>query len=161
MNRPIWQIAAQKYNQNPHYTMPVQLVEDDGERLWFHAPPGSVLAHHTRGQTFTFARQSDMYFWRGRWYNVYVNRDPDGTLQHFYCNVGLPPVITDSTLTFVDLDLDVQISPGGACQILDADEFRAHSVAYAYPPDVRRAAWQAILDIIALWRARKPPFDQT
>jgi protein associated with RNAse G/E len=156
-----WLIEARKYDQRVHYTMPVRLIEDNGERLWFRAAVGSPIEHYTSGQTFTVRHASDMFFWRGRWYNVYVNREPDGALHHYYCNVGLPPTVCDSTLTFVDLDLDVYILPDGTFSVLDTDEFREHSIQYGYPPEVRRAACEAVLDVLLLWRARQAPFDQT
>jgi protein associated with RNAse G/E len=140
--------------------MPVRLMDDDGERLWFYAPPGTFIDHFTRGDKHTTQRASDMFFWRERWYNIFVNREPGGVLQYFYCNVGLPPVIRDTTLSFVDLDLDVEIYPDGSFRVVDGDEFRANSVELGYPPDVRRAACEAVLDIVILLRARRPPFDQ-
>jgi protein associated with RNAse G/E len=157
----MWMIEARKYDQSLHYTLPVRLVEDDGERLWLHAPAGSPINHYTRGKMFAAERAADMFFWRTRWYNVYVNREADGLLQAYYCNVSLPPVVRDSTLSFVDLDLDVRIMPDGSFDILDTDEFRAHSEQYGYPPDVRRAAYEAVADVLILWRARRPPFDQS
>jgi protein associated with RNAse G/E len=155
-----WHIEARKYDQSAHYTLPARLIEDDGQRLWFHATVGSPIEHHTSAKTFPLRYASDMFFWREHWYNVYVNREPDGTLHHFYCNVGLPPTVHDSTLVFVDLDLDVYILPNGACRVLDTDEFRAHSIRYGYPPEVRRTACEAVLDVLILWRAHQPPFDQ-
>jgi protein associated with RNAse G/E len=140
--------------------MPVRLMEDDGERLWFHAPPGTLIDHFTRGQRIIARYASDMFFWRDRWYNIFVNRTPDGALQQFYCNVGLPPVVDSSTLSFVDLDLDVEIYPDGSFRVVDVDEFHAHSAEFSYPPDVRRTACKSVLDIVIRLRARRPPFDQ-
>ncbi len=155
-----WHIEARKYDQRLHYRMPVRLIEDDGERLWFHAPPGTPIEHFTRGEKQATQRASDMFFWRAHWYNIFVNREPGGALQYFYCNVGLPPVVHDTTLSFVDLDLDVEIYPDGSLRVVDVDEFLAHSLEFGYPPDVRRAACAAVLDVVILWQARRPPFDQ-
>jgi hypothetical protein len=101
-----------------------------------------------------------MIYWRDQWYNVYVNYALSGAVDHFYCNVGLPPVIADHTISFVDLDLDVQIWPDGRFEVLDADEFAAHSALFGYPDDVRRRASLAVLDILILWRSGAPPFDR-
>jgi protein associated with RNAse G/E len=154
-----WYIEARKYDQRLHYRMPVRLIDDDGERLWFYAPPGTLIDHFTRGEKHVTQRASDMFFWRDRWYNVFVNRTPDGALRQFYCNASLPPVISNATLSFVDLDLDVEVYPDGNFRVLDGDEFRVNSVQLGYPPDVSRAACKAVLDIVGLLRARRPPFD--
>jgi protein associated with RNAse G/E len=155
-----WHIEARKYDQRLHYRMPVRLIDDDGERLRFHAPPGTPIDHITRGRKYSMEYASDMFFWRERWYNVYVNRQPDGAVHYFYCNVGLPPVIRDTTLSFVDLDLDVEMYPNGSFHVVDVGEFRAHSLEFGYPPEVRRAACKAMRDVVSEWRARRPPFDQ-
>jgi protein associated with RNAse G/E len=97
-------------------------------------------------------------FWRGRWYNVFTNYHEDGTLRHFYCNVAMPPLIEDSTIIFVDLDLDVQVWPDGTSRILDMDEFEQHRVQYGYPDWVQANALQAVNDILALAVARQGPF---
>ena len=75
-----WTIEARKYDQRLHYRMPVRLIDDDGERLWFYAPSGTLIDHFTRGEKHVMQRASDMFFWRDRWYNIFVNRTPDGAL---------------------------------------------------------------------------------
>ncbi|MBI5959388.1 MAG: DUF402 domain-containing protein [Chloroflexi bacterium] len=158
---PLWTIEARKYDQRLHYRLSATLVDDDGQRMVFHTQPGNMLHHVTRGWTRPMQHPSDMFFWPGRWYNVYMNWKQPGELDHFYCNVGLPPVISDQTITFVDLDLDVQIWPDGRFQILDADEFAAHSALFGYPDDVREQARLAVLDILILWRSGAPPFNRS
>jgi protein associated with RNAse G/E len=156
----LWQIEARKYDGSLHYTLPAHLIEDDGERLWVRSQPGGPLHHVTRGWTRPITRPSDMFFWRGRWYNVYLNYDDDGLFNHFYCNAGMPPVLSDHAISFVDLDLDVQIWPDGRYAVLDEDEFLAHAAQFAYPAEVQRGARQAVEALLALWRAKTPPFDR-
>jgi protein associated with RNAse G/E len=158
----LWHVEARKYDGARHLTFPAFLLSDNGERLWFRSQVGGQIEHLTRGEVWPITRPSDMIFWRGRWYNVYLNYEADGRLQEFYCNVGLPPVIStaDHTLSFVDLDLDVQIWPDGRIELLDEDEFIAHAAHYAYPEDVQRSARQAVDDLLALWRVRAVPFDR-
>jgi protein associated with RNAse G/E len=153
-----WLLEARKYDQRLHYRIPAHLISDDGHLLRFRSMIGAPLEHFTRGWVRPMNHPSEMWFWRDRWYNIYVNYDAAGVLDHFYCNAGLPPVISGTTLTFVDLDLDVQIRPRGGFEVLDTDEFIEHSAHYGYPPDVRHNAALAVLDIIQLWRSRQPPF---
>lgn len=156
-----WHILARKYDGSEHYRLPARLVAATGDSLTFVTPIGGRILHQVRGQQ-TIQRESDLIFWRAEWYNVYLNHADDGSLDHAYCNITLPPVISDAekTLVFVDLDLDVRVWPDGRYAILDMDEFRAHGEQYQYPPDVRRRAYEAVLDILIRWRARQYPFDR-
>jgi protein associated with RNAse G/E len=155
----LWQIEAYKYDGQLHYRMPAYLRSDDGECLHFRAQLGGFLDHRTRGWRRITLRPSDMFFWRDRWYNVFRNYAADGRLRHYYCNIGLPPHIQDGVISFVDLDLDVEIQPDGRIEILDEDEFIAHAVHYAYPPDIQQTARQTVETVLALWQSRAAPFD--
>ncbi|NDJ77343.1 MAG: DUF402 domain-containing protein [Chloroflexi bacterium] len=161
MSDQTWRIYALKYNQKLHYTLPAHLLHEDGQMMVFQAVQGGQIDHQTRGMQFPIQRRSDMIFFRNRWYNVYRNyRHADPTLlDHIYCNIGLPPVISDLTVAFVDLDLDVQLWPDGRWEVLDADEFDAHAAEMHYPDDVRRIARQVVHDILALWDRREYPFN--
>lgn len=159
MDNARWTIEARKYDQRPHITLPATLVEDDGEQLRLRMPAGTIIEHHTRGWIKPSERLNDFYFWRDCWYNIFVGYEADGSLRSFYCNVALPPVINGNTIVFVDLDIDVRIWPDGRYELLDLDEFRDHAVAFNYPPDLQRAAYDAMRDILIRWRTRKSPFD--
>ncbi len=159
MNEQTWQILALKYDQRPHYTWPAIRLADDGEQMRFHSVIGGVLVHHTRGFQELIRRPSDLTFWSERWYNVFTNFDEDGTLRNFYCNVAMPPHLSDHTLTFVDLDLDVRVFPDGTYQLLDEDEFDLYRVHYGYPEWVQAKARQAVQDIIVLAQAKQGPFQ--
>jgi protein associated with RNAse G/E len=158
MEKPIWQIAALKYGNQPHYTWPATFKDDDGEQLRLSTVVGGVLVHHTRGFQELQRRPSDLTFWRNRWYNVFTNYDEDGTLRNFYCNVAMPPSIDENTLNFVDLDLDVRVFPDGTHVLLDEDEFLLHTAKYDYPEWVQNRARQAIDEIVALANQREGPF---
>ncbi len=156
---PDWIIEARKYDQRPHITLPATLIDDDGERLLLRMPAGTVFEHHSRGWIRPSERLNDFYFWRDRAYNIFVGYEADGSIRSFYCNVALPPVIHDTTITFVDLDIDVRIWPDGHYELLDLIEFRDHAILFGYPMEVRRAACMATLDILDRWRHRHSPFD--
>jgi predicted RNA-binding protein associated with RNAse of E/G family len=63
-------------------------------------------------------------FYTDRWYNVFqiFDRD-DGKFKGWYCNVGYPAVLEKDTISYVDLALDLWVSPDGTQTVLDEDEF--------------------------------------
>jgi len=63
-------------------------------------------------------------FYADRWYNIFEIHDrDDGILKGYYCNVGKPAVIADGQVSYVDLALDLWVTPDGRQQVLDEDEF--------------------------------------
>ena len=76
------------------------------------------------------------FFWADRWYNVFRFHEPAGDLKCYYCNIILPPELKDTTLDYVDLDLDILVWPNGKYQVLDEPEFEENITAYQYPEDV-------------------------
>jgi len=64
------------------------------------------------------------YYYSDRWYNIFAIHDrDDGKVKGWYCNVGMPAVIEDDMVSYVDLALDLWISVDGKQTVLDEDEF--------------------------------------
>jgi protein associated with RNAse G/E len=63
-------------------------------------------------------------FYTDRWYNIFeiYDRD-DGRRKGWYCNVGRPAVLSDGTVSYVDLALDLWVSAEGKQTVLDEAEF--------------------------------------
>ncbi|HUI88454.1 MAG TPA: DUF402 domain-containing protein [Anaerolineales bacterium] len=63
-------------------------------------------------------------FYTDRWYNIFeiYDRD-DGRLKGWYCNIGQPALLTDGSVSYVDLALDLWVSADGKQTVLDKDEF--------------------------------------
>lgn len=71
----------------------------------------------------------EAYFY-DRWYNVYeiYDRDDD-TLKGWYCNITKPVMMADSTLSYVDLALDLLVFPDGRMLLLDENEYQDLNVS--------------------------------
>jgi hypothetical protein len=72
-------------------------------------------------------KQNDRFvetFYTDRWYNIFeiYDRD-DGRRKGWYCNVGRPAVLSEGTVSYVDLALDLWVSAEGKQTVLDEDEF--------------------------------------
>ncbi|HYR75925.1 MAG TPA: DUF402 domain-containing protein [Pyrinomonadaceae bacterium] len=102
--------------------------------------------------------QTIEYYWLDRWYNIFRFLDEDGATRLFYCNVNMPPAFADSTLSYVDLDIDILVQPDLSYQVLDQDEFEKHAELFGYDEKTRREAHSAVADLIALIEMRQFPF---
>lgn len=80
-------------------------------------------------------------FYFDRWYNIFEMYDGvDGQLKGWYCNIGFPAVLEDSTVSYRDLALDLLVYPDGRQLVLDEDEFNALSL----DDDVQTKAREAL-----------------
>lgn len=64
-------------------------------------------------------------YYTKRWYNVFEIYDRDsGELKGWYCNVAKPAVLeAEDVVSYVDLALDLWVTPSGKQTVLDEDEF--------------------------------------
>jgi len=66
------------------------------------------------------------YYYSDRWYNIFEIHDrDDDSLKGWYCNIGMPAVIEDGIVSYVDLALDLWVSTSGNQTVLDEDEFES------------------------------------
>jgi protein associated with RNAse G/E len=151
-------LRATKYDGAAHWIQPFRVHSDDGTLL--------VTEYRARTPIFTSRGEfrspynSLSYFWRDRWYNVFRLWRPGCALAFWYCNVTTPPTFDGRDLSYVDLDLDVQVRPDGGIQLLDADEFSVHQRTYAYPKDIIARAEEAAGEVADLARQQGFPFNQ-
>ncbi len=77
------------------------------------------------GITFVEGDRFVETYYTHRWYNIFkiYSRD-DGSLKGWYCNVSYPAKISDNTISFRDLALDLLVFPDGKQVVLDEDEFK-------------------------------------
>jgi hypothetical protein len=80
-----------------------------------------------------------------RWYNIYEIHDrDDDQIKGWYCNVGQPAVLeADDRLSYVDLALDLWVTPDRQQVVLDEDEFAALDLE----PDTRSRARLALEEL--------------
>lgn len=65
----------------------------------------------------------EIYF-EDRWYNVFeVYAGSSNQKKGWYCNVSKPVVITERSISYIDLALDLVVLPDGQQAVLDEDEF--------------------------------------
>ena len=94
------------------------------------------------------------YYYSDRWYNIFAIYDrDDGQVKGWYCDVGMPAVIEDDVVSYVDLALDLWVSVDGKQTVLDEDEFEALKL----DGKLRHGALQGLEDLQLLFKNNRPP----
>jgi hypothetical protein len=94
------------------------------------------------------------YYYTDRWYNIFTIHDrEDGQIKGWYCNIGMPAVIEDGVVSYVDLALDLWVSVEGEQTVLDEDEFNNLQLA----EELRTAALHGLNELKSLFLNNKPP----
>ncbi len=93
---------------------------------------------------------------RDHWWMAWFAFDRDFSL---YVDIVTPPVVRGTSITMIDLDLDVIRWSDGRVELLDEDEFEDHRVRLGYPDDVVAGALASGRHVLAAVQAGEPPFD--
>jgi len=94
------------------------------------------------------------YYYSDRWYNIFAIYDrDDGQVKGWYCNVGMPAMIEDGVVSYVDLALDLWISADGRQTVLDEDEFEELNL----DAGLRADALNGLEELKALFKNNRPP----
>ncbi len=92
----------------------------------------------------TLLKRGDRFverYYMTRWYNVFEIYDRDDRrLKGWYCNICRPAVIEgEGVISYVDLALDLWVTPDGQQAVLDEDEFTALNLDAAAQTQARAA----------------------
>ena len=94
------------------------------------------------------------YYYSDRWYNIFAIYDRDnGEIKGWYCNVGMPAVIEDGIVSYVDLALDLWVSANGQQTVLDEDEFEELNL----DTGLSASALQGLEELKTLFKNNRPP----
>ena len=151
-------VRVLKFDGTQHRSWRARVMRCDGALLVLYAAFEEEVQHSQLG-LIERGTVSIEYYWLDRWYNVFRFLEPDGRVSNFYCNVNMPPRFDGSMLTYIDLDIDIVVSPDLSYEILDMDEFETNAERFMYPLDVLRSARGALREIVALIESREFPFD--
>src|SRR5512133_174409 len=94
------------------------------------------------------------YYYTDRWYNIFVIHDRDDEkIKGWYCNIGMPAVLENGIVSYIDLALDLWVSVGGKQTVLDEDEFEELQLN----EELRSGALLGLSELKALFLKDKPP----
>lgn len=151
-------VRALKYDGSEHRHWPAVLAEHVGSLIVLDAEFEAEVVHDALG-TISAGTHSLEYYWLDKWYNVFRFAEMDGTLRNYYCNINVPPTFDGETLAYVDLDLDILVTPDLSFQVLDVEDFERNAEIYSYPEEVRTNAREAVAELIDMIQTRAFPFS--
>ena len=94
------------------------------------------------------------YYYSDRWYNIFTIYDrDDGKIKGWYCNIGMPALIEDGLVSYVDLALDLWVSVNGKQTVLDEDEFEALNLS----DELKAGALNGLNELKSLFKNNRPP----
>ncbi|WP_409346289.1 DUF402 domain-containing protein [Paenibacillus sp. MBLB4367] len=150
-------IQAMKYGNRLHYEWNTALLEKTESHLFVLGEYGRKLQHYTKQKVFTVENWTIEFFSFESWFTVSADVR-NGSIEQYYCNINEPAQIKGSTVTFVDLDLDL-IQRNGEWKVVDEDEFAINSVKLSYPEALIERAKHELESLQTRIANKRFPFD--
>lgn len=153
------QLRTRKWPDSPHWEFEATKLGADAHGHWVGLLKGTWLSRPGAG----FGAQCDQVvlipydeWWVATFYGDDAERPVD-----IYVDIATPAVWddTETTITTVDLDLDVIRGPSGRVWVDDEDEFADHQVSLGYSADLIDGASRSCSEVLAAVTGRAVPFD--
>jgi hypothetical protein len=144
-----------KWGGGRHWEFPVTVLGVDAAGVWCGSPVGTRLERPAAAFTPRFAWVT-LFPHDEPWAASYYDH-PDQPIS-VYVDVTTPAVWNGSTVTLVDLDLDVIVDREGSLLLDDEDEFDEHRVALAYPDEIVELARRCAADLMSAAADGREPF---
>jgi hypothetical protein len=152
-------IVSKKYDGSLRDEYDAYFVSEDHHSYTFIVPPGMWGFDHRKQEVNKNPDGVFELYFKDRWYNVLHICDQRSGGSRIYSNVSMPARKTTTGIEWVDLDLDVRVTPDGRIVHLDEEEFEANIEILQYPKEVvanARAAWKEIGELA---ESGSDPFD--
>jgi hypothetical protein len=152
--REIW-VERRKWPQAPHYGHAGWILGEDEHGLWLELRVGSpvyrgeeVLFHGTSGGLMLVPREDGWLAWF-----------PEFGDFELYVDIVAGTTRTETSVTMVDLDLDVIRRRDYSVELLDEEEFGLHQVELGYPTQLIEHAERMADLVLSAVRSNLAPFD--
>jgi hypothetical protein len=149
-------ITSRKWDGGAHRDNEADLLGDDEYGRWLWMPDGTPVGGP---DGVWFARAGLRLFPAGApwWSAFFVPPHPDRA-QQLYVDITTPAVVMPDLITFIDLDLDVEILGDAPPVVLDEDEFEQHRREWDYPEAVVERATRTAAEMLAAMSELAEPF---
>lgn len=92
-------------------------------------------------------------YFKGQWFNIFeVYRGDSEDLKYWYCNVCRPAVITEDSVYWEDLVVDLQVFPDGRQVLLDMEDFEAME----WSEEDRKKIMETLAFLIKMFKENRP-----
>jgi uncharacterized protein len=152
----IW-VERRKWPSTPHYGHQAWILGEDDHGLWLDLRAGSPvfrgseLLFHFPGGGLMLVPPIDGWL---AWF-------PESGEVDLYVDIVTGTTRTDSSITMVDLDLDVVRWRAGEVQLVDEDDFFQHQIELDYPAEIIEHAELMGSRVLNDARSNIEPFDGT
>ena len=147
-------IDFRKWDGRRHWQFDMRVLGEDLHGLWLWSPAGSDMRRGNepmrQSTRINLKLIPDNKWWTAIWHDQH---DVD-----LYVDIITPPTWKGSTVTMVDIDLDVMRWLDGHVEVADEDEFEQHQVEMEYPQRLIDTARATTARIALAAEARHEPF---
>ncbi len=144
-----------KWGGGRHWEFPVTVLGTDEHGVWAGAGVGTRLWRPAA----SFVSEFDwvtLVPHEAAWAASFYDAEDHPTA--VYVDMTTPAVWSGSSVSMVDLDLDVIVRRDGTLLVDDEDEFALHQVELGYPPEIVTMARASADEVLAAVAARDEPF---
>ncbi len=146
-----------KWDGALHWHFDARLVDRDDHGTWLLVEPGTA---YRRGEEPERIDEHGFVLLipETGWWSAYFNAVPRRSSRHLvYIDINSAARWDGNTVSLIDLDLDVTLSPDGEVRLIDEDEFEAHQGLYGYPRDIIEKTRQTATQVFdAISRGDEP-----
>ena len=152
-------IISKKYDGALRETYTGHLLEQAGPLIRVQVSAGTTCRGKDSPQALIYDG-IELYF-TDRWYNVWHFLTHGINRYLWYANIATPATFDDTTLQWIDLDIDVGCHQNGTIQSLDFDEFDENKISMHYPDNLIEQALSAHYEVVQLATSGAFPFNRT
>ncbi len=117
-----------------------------------------TLVIESDGRTWKTKEPAIMFFSKKNWFNIIGQIKKAGI--YYYCNIASPFIIEESTIKYIDYDLDLRVFPDGSFKILDRGEYKYHKKIMNYSDDLDAVLKNELTILIDKARNKEVPFNK-
>lgn len=149
-------IDFRKWGGQRHWQFAMHRLGEDEHGLWLWSPPGSPMQRGHEPVKLSPSTNLKLIPENKWWTAIWAwQRRHD-----LYIDIITPAQWRGTTVTMIDIDLDIVRWADGRVEILDEDEFLEHQEAFQYPQRLIDTARATTARLALAVEARHEPFDE-
>ncbi len=151
-------VQYRKFDGSPHWRHDAKLLGQDEHGIWLGAGPYSRIQRADEPAIAFSHAYVQLIPAEARWTAIF--NGPGAKYQIYVDLTTAAEWIDETTVEMIDLDLDVVRRDNGQVELLDEDEFDAHTLHYGYPDDLVAQTRADADEVLRLVTDRVEPFDR-